>query len=255
MTSRFYSFVCLIGLIALPWTAAYAQKGTAQMSGTVVDLASGAPVANADIIHMSLGRLVISDSLGKYLFPGLPAGIVRLLVRARGFPSATVVVALASDESMIRLIQLDSSAAGRAAAQSLPAVAVKGEKPPTPRFADFERRRLTGRGQYVVREEIEKAAYSNLQDAMRGLRGVNVDCGGNLGCSIRMARAPMRCTPEYIVDERVDNEFGPTTPIRDIDGIEVYTGPSDVPGEFGGRSAGCGVIVIWTRAGPSRRRP
>jgi len=245
----------MIALTALPWTAAHAQKGTAQISGTVVDLASGAPVGNADIIHMSLGRLVISDSLGRYLFPGLPTGIVRLLVRARGFPPATVVVALASDESMIRLIQLDSPAAGRAAAQSLPGVPVKGATPPTPRFADFERRRLTGRGQYVVREEIEKAGYASLQDAMRGLRGVNLDCGGNAGCSIRMARAPMRCAPEYIVDERVDNDFGPNTPIRDIDGIEVYTGPADVPGEFGGPNAGCGVIVVLTPAGPTRPQP
>ena len=69
-----------------------------------------------------------------------------------------------------------------------------------------------------------------------------------------MARAPMRCHPEYIIDERVDNTFGPDTPIRDIEGIEVYTGPSDVPGEFAGRNAGCGVIVVWTRSGPSRSR-
>ena len=90
---------------------------------------------------------------------------------------------------------------------------------------------------------------------MQGLRGVNVECGGGNGCIIRMARAPMRCNPEYIVDERTDNFFGPNTPIRDLEGIEVYTGPTEVPGEFAGRNAGCGVIVIWTRAGPARPKP
>ena len=83
---------------------------------------------------------------------------------------------------------------------------------------------------------------------------MNITCGNVTASAIRMARAPMRCPPDYIVDERNDNFFGPNTPIRDIEAIEVYTGPSDVPGEFSGRTAGCGVIVIWTRSGPSRRK-
>ena len=117
------------------------------------------------------------------------------------------------------------------------------------------RSRLTGQGQYLTREQIDKAGYYNLQDAMRNLRGVEVHCGGGSGCFIQMSRAPMACKPEYVVDERVDPNFGPGTPIKDIEGLEVYTGASDVPGEFAGRNAGCGVIVIWTKAGPPRKKP
>ena len=247
---------CLIvAAILLLGTAARAQTGSAQVTGTVIDATSGSVVPNADILQLGVGRRVLSDSLGKYLFPDLPAGIVRFLVRVRGFPSTMVIVALAPGESMSRMIELDSTSVGRTRAQSLPAAEITAARAPMPRYADFERRRLNGRGQYLLREEIEKAGFSSLQDAMRGLRGVHVECGGGNGCAIRMARAPMRCTPEYIIDERVDNQFGPNTPIRDIEGIEVYTGPSDVPGEFAGRNAGCGVIVIWTRAGPSRSKP
>jgi hypothetical protein len=68
-----------------------------------------------------------------------------------------------------------------------------------------------------------------------------------------MSNAPMRCLPEYVVDNQVMNDFGPSTPIRDIIGLEVYTGPSEVPGEYAGRYAGCGVVVIWTRSGPTRK--
>ena len=123
-----------------------------------------------------------------------------------------------------------------------------------PRFANFERRRKTGAGQYVVREDIERGGYSTLQDVARGMRGVTVECGGGRGCYIRMVRAPMRCLPEYVIDDNVDNIFGPTMPVRDIEAMEVYTGPADVPGEYAGRNAGCGVIVIWTRSGPIRRK-
>ena len=255
MTSHLRPIVWIFNLTLMPWGVAAAQKGSAQLAGTVVDHTSGAVVTNADIVQLGVGRRVVSDSLGKFLITDLPTGIVRLMVRVGGFPTTIVAVALASGESMSRVIELDSTVAGRATAQRLPAEAVVAPRPPAPRYADFERRRLTGRGQYLAREELEKGGYSTLQDAMRGLRGVNVECGGGNGCAIRMARAPMRCSPEYIVDERVDNIFGPNTPIRDMEGVEVYTGPSDVPGEFAGRNAGCGVIVIWTRVGPARPKP
>lgn len=262
MSPSFVRTVWLSGVMLLPWQGSPAQKSranvkatlSASVSGTVVDVTSGAAIAEAEILHLVDRRRVVSDSAGNYDFPNLPVGIVRLLVRGKGFPATLVAIALARDEKMSRVIELDSTTAGRKAAQALPVVAVEALNPPRPRYVDFERRRVIGRGQYVVREEIERAAFGSVQDAMRGLRGVVLDCGGGITCSIRMARAPMQCRPDYIVDERLDNTFGPSTAIRDIEGIEVYTGPSDVPGEFAGRTAGCGVIVIWTRVGPSRRK-
>ncbi|CAN5158826.1 hypothetical protein BH09GEM1_BH09GEM1_31920 [soil metagenome] len=235
--------------------AVEAQTRSGQLSGTVVDRATGAGVPEAEIKLVDGGRQVMTDSAGDYAFPDLPTGIVRFVVRARGFPVTRVAVALLRGERLSRLIELDSSTARKGSPQVLPGVAVADAAPPAPRYVDFARRRLIGRGQYLAQEELDKGGYASLQDAMRGLRGVNVECGGGDGCAIRMARAPMRCSPEYIVDERVDNTFGPSTPIRDIVGIEVYTGPSDVPGEFAGRNAGCGVIVVWTRSGPSPKRP
>lgn len=226
-----------------------------RVAGRIVDATTGHPVPDADIVLLRDGRVVVSDSLGRYDVDSLPAGLIRLVVRSKGFPPLMLTVALAEGEQMSREIELDSTAVGRKAAQELPRVAIEALRPPTPRFVDFERRRVTGRGQYLTREDLEKTNVASLQDAMRGLRGVHVTCGGGTSCAIRMARAPMRCAPDYIVDERLDNWFGPSTPIRDIEGIEVYTGPADVPGEFAGSTAGCGVIVIWTRTGPSRHKP
>jgi hypothetical protein len=235
---------------------ALAQKGDSKLMGRVTDKSTGRPVPTAQIIYRADGRSVVADSAGQYQFPDLPPGLLRFVVRAEGFPLATVIVALTKAESMTRMIELDSTPVGRsAAAQALPKVDVSAPASRGPRYLDFERRQHTGRGQYLTREDIERSGASSLQDAVRSLRGVNVECGGGLGCFIRMVRAPMQCLPEYIIDEQVNNTFGAQTPIRDIEAIEVYTGPSDVPGEFAGRNAGCGVIVIWTKAGPSRRKP
>ena len=254
MTLRGGAICLLVTLAVTPMRVADAQAGTGQLSGTIIDASSRYAVPGADVVHVGGGKTVVTDSLGHFVVGELPSGIVRFVVRSVGFPVLRVAVALTRGESLSKVIELDSSITGRTTAQPLAGVTATAPRPPMPRFVDFERRRITGGGQYLVREELEKSGVASLQDAMRGLRGVNMDCGGAHGCAIRMARAPMRCRPEYIVDERVDNMFGPDTPIRDIEGIEVYTGPSDVPGEFAGRHAGCGVIVVWTRSGPSRSR-
>lgn len=236
-------------------TSAEAQRGSGMMFGVVVNRVTQAPITDAEIVHGGDGRVIKSDSLGYYRFQNLAAGIIRFTVRATGFHTATFTFALANGERMERDIELDTTAIAAPGkdAQPLPEVAVEAPPAMGARFRDFERRKATGRGHYLTRAEIEAKGASDLVSAVRNLRGVTVDCAGS-GCRVRMVRAPSRCLPEYIVDEREDNMFGPTIPIRDIEAIEVYTGPSDVPGEFAGTNAGCGVIVIWTKSGPPRRR-
>ena len=248
---RAAALVTLLGLFVIVAVPVDAQQGT--IRGRVIDRASNAGLAGAEVVVLGDKRSVITDSVGRYLFVALPAGTVQLLVHAPSFPSTQLVIALAAGEDLDRTILLDSTAAGRAGGQVLPAVVVAAPADVDRRLIDFERRRRVGRGHYLTRVDIERNGAHSLQDAVRSLRGVTTECGGGGGCFIRMVRAPMRCRPDYVVDRRIDNNFGPSTPIRDIEALEVYTGPSDVPGEFSGLSAGCGVVVIWTRAGPPRR--
>lgn len=229
--------------------SAHAQQGNATLRGRVLDKASKAPISAAEIRLVTGGRTTNSDSSGRYVLAALPAGEQQVVVVTTAYPVFHFTIALGSNEDLVRDIELDS-----APPPTLPEVTVKAKEPVSYRLVDFERRRRIGRGQYLTRDEIERNGSSNLQDAVRAMRGVLVECGGGGGCFARMARAPMRCLPDYVVDGRVDNSFGPTTPIRDIEAVEVYTGPGDVPGEFAGSSAGCGVIVIWTRSGPPPKK-
>ena len=241
--------LCALGALFAPTTPAASQQGT--IRGRVVDRSSNAGIAGVELVFLGDNRAVRSDSVGRYLFAALPPGSVQLLVRAPAFPATQVIVVLLAGQDIERTIVLDSTAAS-AGGQPLPTVVVT-ESEIDRRLVDFHRRRRLGRGHYLTRVEIERSGANSLLDAVRALRGVTTQCGGGGGCFVRMVRAPMQCSPDYVVDRRIDNNFGPTTPIRDIEALEVYTGPSDVPGEFAGQSAGCGVIVVWTRAGPPRR--
>ena len=41
----------------------------------------------------------------------------------------------------------------------------------------------------------------------------------------------------------------------DLEAIEIFRGPSEVPARFRGRETGCGLVVIWTREPPVRAKP
>jgi hypothetical protein len=228
--------------------------------GLVVDASTQQPIAGARISSPSLTGVMLTDSAGRFDIPGVPPGIVRFYVVAAEFPRVNLALAFASGEEMERVLELDSTSGPPvprdSAPQPLPAVTVEATPLAPVWLRDFARRRETGRGQYVTREEITARNYNRLSDVVQTMRGVTLDCGGGgANCQIRMVRAPLQCYPEYWIDGQLNNSWGPMTPVRDIEAMEVYTGPTDTPGEFAGRTAGCGTIVIWTSAGPRRRRP
>lgn len=259
MTSSRVSFRQAMRVLAIPYVGmaiVASGQNPAAFRGFVTDKSTGKAVANAQVTIVEAARTTVTDSLGRFQLGGLPAGEAHLTIRALGFPRTGIVITLVPSALIEQSIALDSTAKGWVEeAQQLPGVAVTA--PATPfnyRLADFERRRQNGRGQYMTEDEIVKSGAYSVADAVKNMRGVLYECGGGGGCYIHMARAPMRCSPEFVVDGQVMNDFGPTTPIRDIIALEVYTGPTEVPGEYAGRYAGCGVVVIWTRSGPTRKR-
>ena len=227
-------------------------RTTVALRGRVLARATDGPLRDAEIVLEGDSVHARTDSTGAFVVPGLVAGHHAVVVRAPGFVEIAFTAELRAGASLEYLVRLDATPA----AQPLAPVSVTTSAPTRPnyRLVDFERRRRTGRGQYLGLEEIEQSRAATLPDLTRGMRGVATQCGGTLfgGCRIQMVRAQHGCSPEYVVDGRVDNMFGSQTPVRDIVALEIYTGPSDVPGEFAGRNAGCGVVVIWTRSGPQR---
>jgi hypothetical protein len=117
------------------------------------------------------------------------------------------------------------------------------------RFEDFDRRRAQGRGQFLTRADIESRNSINLSDLVQTMRGIRTECVG-FTCRVVTVRAVNGCSPAYFVDGRMSTTFGPTTPVNDIQGLEVYLGPSETPAEYLGPDSGCGVIGIWTKASP-----
>lgn len=126
-------------------------------------------------------------------------------------------------------------------------------------MAGLRQRLDRGVGHIVLREEIEQRQPRNLGEALRGIPGVDVVQSGS-GVSgrfvVRMRNAQtmlgQTCPPTIWVDGvRWRDTSYAYTEIQgvELEVLEVYNGPSQVPGEFLDSYASCGVIIVWTRRG------
>jgi Carboxypeptidase regulatory-like domain len=223
--------------------------GQSTLRGRVLDSETGSPVAGA-LVRLKPGPPPFkTDSLGRFEAQGLTAGIIQVWIGAVGFDSATYTLSLPAARTVEGVFTMEFTGF------QLPEVVVEARAEQlVPRFLDFERRRKHGMGAYFRWDEIRKQGFNSVGDALRTVRGVRMECNQEtFECRAFMARAP-QCEPVWWIDGMVVRSFHENTPIRDIYGIEIYRGPGEVPAEFSGSDAMCGVIVIWTKSRPYREQ-
>jgi hypothetical protein len=233
-------------LLALSLGAGTAGAQTT-LRGRVLDSELGQPVAGA-IVH--IGRdapPLTTDTLGRFVAPSLPAGKTQVSILAIGYDSAAYLVQLPESGTVEGVFPLDFTG------YQLPEIVVVAHvEQLAPRYLGFEQRRHLGMGAYLRWDEIRKQGFNSVGDALRTIRGVRIRCDQQtFECRAFMARNP-QCEPTWWVDGMEVHSFHENTSIRDVYGIEVYRGAGEVPAEFSGSDAMCGVIVLWTKSRPFR---
>ncbi|HEX6747896.1 MAG TPA: carboxypeptidase regulatory-like domain-containing protein [Longimicrobium sp.] len=238
------------------------------------------------------------DAQGFYVLCGVPEGRpLQLGMRRGGVDEGGTEVRLAAGVPLRRDIAVDQrpaeadltdvkTVAERAgvAIQTGDAAATRGRG-----LADFERRRHSGRGIYLAREDVQRRRATRLADLFRGLPGLQVvnDPGGErvvvTGGRAGRASDEFRPTADTTgamrpggdrprasalesgaaavqacaVQLYVDGVFTPTDAGRvgdavnpaDVEAVEIYRTAAELPTEYRRQGSGCGVIVIWTRRG------
>lgn len=233
--------------VALPLGA---QVSSASMVGVVRDTA-GVPIANAELAVDSIRAR--TDSLGRYYLAFPSRDSVTVTVRRVGYERLTFTVATtfaARNSIEVRM---------RALAQVLPAVEVEeAELRSRTVMEGFDRRRAQGHGVYVTRERIESMGGQQLSNILRGERGVTIVRARNGRSVLRFSqwRSRPNCEPQIWVDGRLVKYLEiDDIPAADVEGVELYDGPSSTPGEFiRGPMVNCGTVVIWSRV-PMLQKP
>jgi hypothetical protein len=228
----------------VPFLALGAQAHSA-INGQVRD-SSGAPIRGALVTIARLQLETRTDTLGTFSFSRVPSGQASLLVRRMGYAPQTIehLVSGNSIDSLSLTLTMQPL-------QLAPIVVSERDLRRKLYMDEFHRRRKSGQGHYITREEIESRHTSRLSDVVRNVPGLRlVRTRGGFGVRFQSA-ASMRinCAPMIWLDGQraPDMELDELT-ASDIEGIELYSGPSQTPMRFSqGAQSTCGTVVIWTR--------
>jgi CarboxypepD_reg-like domain len=230
--------------LVIAWLPLSAQG---RVRGRVLDSELGTPVGGATVRVGRKGPIVKTDSSGYFLAQNVTPGMTGIEVKVIGYEPGEFNVQVADTGTLQAVFPINFNGV------DLPAVVVEARAEVlSPRYADFERRRHVSMGTFLRWDELHKNAYTSIGDALRTVRGVRMQCDQQtFECFAYMARTP-QCQPTWYVDGMEVHSFHENTPISDVYGIEIYRGPGEVPAEFGGSNAACGVIVVWTKSRPYR---
>lgn len=222
--------------------------------GRIVDQDTGEPVEGAEVHIKDTGFEGLTNDRGVFQIADIPWGLYAMSVDHIAYGHHEEVVQVIGG----RAHDLEIRISKRAIDVAPILVRVK----PRRWFGDMvglEHRIKLGLGEIRTREDLDKTMPRNLAEAVRGLPGVDVvQSGGSVGGSytvqLRGARnmANQICQPAVWVDGikwgRGGDAFSQVMG-WEIEVVEVYKGPSQVPGEFLDQDSNCGVIVVWTRRG------
>jgi len=129
-------------------------------------------------------------------------------------------------------------------------------------YERMEHYQRLGQGRFLQREDLEPydgMSVAQMLTTLPGVRVVHTEEGVPYP-TLRASAGILRpCQPEFFVDgvrvrfrTPLDEAFdhGDTidsvVSVSQLVGVEVYSGVSQVPGEFGGLNSNCGVVAVWT---------
>jgi hypothetical protein len=243
------------------------------VEGRVVDT-DGAPIAGAEIVWQGDKRSVTTRADGSFTLSVAVRGETVVLVRRPGYNPEALRVDLRRGVWRGTIVLAPG-------AQRLPDIeaAARYAKPAqysgTAKYDDFFRRQKLGLGTFISREQIEKMNAFHTLEILRGIPGIHVNVGipgDPATADIRIPRCESQDHRLGKVTVWVDGQMliEPSHPPGEkglygvgsldlaeqlqrispegIEMVEVFRGPSQIPGEF--HWDGCAAIVIWTRYNP-----
>ncbi|MEE2668966.1 MAG: carboxypeptidase regulatory-like domain-containing protein [Gemmatimonadota bacterium] len=113
----------------------------------------------------------------------------------------------------------------------------------------FSRRMQEGLGYFMTPRDIENSDVTRTTDLFFGMLGVSV-----IGDRVYVRGTLGICSPQIYVDG-LPQSMGAgfpldfIVPFEALAAVEVYRRAAEVPLQYGGTGAGCGVILFWTKTG------
>ena len=235
------------------------------LGSVITDIEPSPPLAGAEITIPMLNLAARTDSLGRFLFKGIPKGVFRVNIRRVGYNAIAINARFSGSDTLAADFALTPVAV------SLDTVNVQGTAKQHGKFLEFEDRMTHGGGAFLTRVDLEKERERQLGEIVARLPGVRLNRYGaesavassrwNGGpgrggdAMDRRKGAPRGCYAQVYVDNvRVfGSEVGEalfninSLPPSTIQGIEYYPTRAETPIQYASYRAECGTLLIWTR--------
>lgn len=203
-----------------------------------------------------------SDTSGEFVVDNVLRGSTRMLVRAIGFAPVDTVIAITGAQHAIMVVMYPRV---HILTPAVTEAVLPYGKPlryqHTSKFDDFYERRARRPGTFFTREDIERGGRNNVFELMSSVPGViagtrpggipYVRIARCVGSSIRVGGA----TPWlalYVNGQRIRGgggadvlEYLSQLKAGDVETVEVYRGPSQLPMEAVGDA--CAAVFVTTR--------
>lgn len=230
------------------------------VAGRLLDERTRAPIS-AGAVHLLArdGRKLrthITDSTGIFRFALKETGEFRLRAEHIGYETSesrnfrvlagdTLAFDFSLSTSVVLLAPIEVTASARDWL----------DRYGSARLAPFNERRTfyekLGTGSFFTRAALREWDGLSLTSLLGTIAGVRADGNGNVIMRGASSGGFRECPPQYYLNGApfsVEGSIDVMFRLADLEGVEVYRGAAQVPGEFGGSTAGCGVVVLWTRS-------
>lgn len=248
-TARAAAFAAL--LLASPLSAQI-------LGGRVMDRATNEPIPEAVVEVLNSGGRSIhrsrSDRDGFFVFELREPGEYRLRTARVGYHTVTSSAVQVDQRQTLQVEIL--LATGEVELDPLRVTA--RVQPPRDEFLDregFYDRERTGFGIFLTPYELSQRTAVQTSEFFRTVPGMTLTPQGGSRYRINMNRAGGNCPPKVLLDGNptMDASVDDFVQPQDVAGIEIYRGPSEIPGRWMGYRSSCGLIVIWTKHGQRPR--
>jgi len=232
------------------------------ITGIVRQDHSGLPLPGVEVTLQQLQQRTVTDSAGRFVFTRVRGGAYTLQFRMIGYRPIRHAV-LVTDADTVRTDARLVSFAVR-----LDPLQVNA--PAGSRLMGIDQRLKLGIGVFLDSSDLRRNDAVRLGDLIGRQRGVQVlrTRSGAFAMSMdQVGPYGERCAMSVLIDgTTIYRSTGvemkgepsnvPSAPppdlnafmgVPDLQAVEIYRRPSEVPMEFGGRNTGCGVVVLWTR--------
>ena len=240
--------------VRIPAAAAAQRDSASSLEVTIRAQEGGAPVAGANVELLGMARAVNADSNGVVRFRNLPAGPVIVQIRKFGFGVERITLNVGARDTISIEVDLQTEAV------RLAEIRATARASSSLRNTGFYDRQRTGLGSYATRAEWEGRGRLELSDVVRRMRGIRVVRTSD-GRTLFQPSRPLSTvvggcgtTMVYVdgvplmVDPGAD-DMNQLVSLAEVEAVEAYAGPSEIPAQYNATGSACAVILIWRRGG------